>query len=40
MVCHGEITLLDTQQAIATDWVAAYKEHVNEDGCPELEPNQ
>jgi hypothetical protein len=40
MVCHGEMTLLDAQQAIATDWVAAYEQHVNEDGCPDLEPNQ
>jgi hypothetical protein len=40
MVCDGEMTLFDAQQAITTDWVAAYKKHVNADGCPELEPNQ
>jgi hypothetical protein len=40
MVCDGEMTLTEAQHAISTDWVAAYKEHVNADGCPELEPNQ
>ena len=40
MVCDGEMTLADAQQAIATDWVAAYKVHVNVEGCPPLEPNQ
>jgi hypothetical protein len=40
MVCDGEMTLTEAQQAISTDWVAAYKEHVNADGCPDLEPNQ
>lgn len=28
LVCHGEITLTDAQQAIATDWVAAYQHYV------------
>ena len=40
MVCHGEMTLAEARGAIATDWVAAYKEHIHPEGCPALEPNQ
>jgi len=28
LVCHGELDLATAQQAIATDWVAAYKRYV------------
>jgi hypothetical protein len=28
MVCAGEIPLREAQQAIATDWVAAYRKYV------------
>jgi hypothetical protein len=40
MVCHDEMTLADARGAIATDWVAAYKEHIHPEGCPALEPDQ
>jgi hypothetical protein len=30
MVCSGEISLGEAQQAIATDWVAAYRKYVGE----------
>jgi hypothetical protein len=29
MVCNGEITLERARRAIATDWIAAYKNYVN-----------
>ena len=32
MVCRGELGLQPAQQAIATDWVSAYKKHVNVRG--------
>ena len=28
MVCAGQITLAEAQHAIATDWIAAYKQYV------------
>ena len=34
LVCDGTISLQEAQQAIATNWVAAYVEYVNEAGCP------
>lgn len=37
MVCKGQISLATAQQAIATDWVRAYKRYVDRDGCPEDE---
>lgn len=34
LVCSGKLTLVEAQQAISTDWVAAYKKYVNANGCP------
>lgn len=31
MVCRGEITLAEAQRAMATDWIKAYKQYVNEN---------
>ena len=28
MVCKGQITLAEAQHAIATDWIAAYKQYI------------
>ena len=28
MVCKGQISLVDAQHAIATDWIAAYKKYI------------
>jgi hypothetical protein len=28
MVCKGELTLVEAQRKIATDWIAAYKKFV------------
>lgn len=32
-VCTGRITLADAQQAIAKDWISAYRRFVNPRGC-------
>ena len=37
MVCDGKITLKQAQQAIATNWIAAYKKYVDKNGCPEVD---
>ena len=29
-VCHGELPLAEAQRAIATDWIAAYKQYIGE----------
>ncbi|HVN15268.1 MAG TPA: hypothetical protein VMT73_05965 [Anaerolineales bacterium] len=34
MVCDGQMQLADAQQAIATDWVAAYKQYVGQSLIP------
>jgi len=33
MICAGEITLKDAQQAIATNWIAAYEKYYDHAGC-------
>jgi hypothetical protein len=33
LVCAGDLTLADAQQIIANDWVSAYQQYVNSDGC-------
>lgn len=33
MVCDGDISLLEAQQAIASNWIEAYRHYVNADGC-------
>jgi hypothetical protein len=33
MVCNGDLTLKQAQDAISTDWVAAYKLYVHSEGC-------
>lgn len=30
MVCNGDLTLAEAQQAIRTDWIAAYKKYVGD----------
>lgn len=40
MVCDGKITLAKAQEAIAKNWVLAYKNYVNKEGCPALEDEQ
>ncbi len=35
LVCDGKMSLADAQKAIATNWVTAYKNYVNKEGCPE-----
>jgi len=37
MVCDGQIALREAQHAIATNWIAAYKKYVHEEGCPEVD---
>jgi hypothetical protein len=37
LVCDGKLSLADAQNAIAINWVAAYKKYVNRKGCPALE---
>ena len=37
MVCDGKITLEEAQHAIATNWIAAYKNYVHKEGCPEID---
>lgn len=32
LVCNGTITLIEAQQAIATDWIAAFKKYVKGAG--------
>lgn len=39
-VCAGEITLDEAQEAIATDWIAAYRKYVHPEGCPAMEEEQ
>lgn len=38
LICEGKITLAEAQNAIARNWIAAYKKYVNREGCPDLEP--
>lgn len=33
LVCDGDISLQDAQQAISSNWIEAYKQYVNADGC-------
>jgi hypothetical protein len=33
LVCSGKITLEEAQQAIATDWIEAYKKYYDPAGC-------
>jgi len=33
LVCDGEVSLLEAQQAIASNWIKAYKQFVNAAGC-------
>jgi hypothetical protein len=40
LVCDGKITLAKAQAAIAKNWVLAYKNYVNREGCPALEDEQ
>lgn len=37
LVCDGKMPLKEAQHAIATNWVAAYKKYVHEEGCPEID---
>jgi len=37
MVCDGKITLKQAQQAIAKNWIAAYKKYVDKEGCPNVD---
>lgn len=39
-VCAGEITLVEAQKALASDWIAAYKLYVHPEGCPVPEDEQ
>jgi len=34
MVCSGQITLTEAQQAMATDWVAAYQKYLGQSVLP------
>jgi hypothetical protein len=33
MVCDGKMTLEAAQNAISTNWIAAYKKYVDKQGC-------
>ena len=37
MVCDSKLTLEQAQQAIAKNWIAAYKKYVDKNGCPEID---
>ena len=37
MVCDGKITLKQSQVAIATNWIPAYKKYVDKNGCPDVD---
>jgi len=37
MVCDGKLTLQEAQEAIAKNWIAAYKKYVHKEGCPEID---
>lgn len=33
LICNGTLTIQEAQQAISTDWEAAYTKYVNPHGC-------
>jgi hypothetical protein len=32
-VCEGDVSLVDAQREIARDWITAYKNWINSEGC-------